>query len=126
MQVMNIFISTQKVTMMMVKMTLSMMMSGTHSLAASSGLRTTYPRLDQNVRQNLRLEEKRNARIVFPVQSVWLLNQPHTIVLKGSQLEEEGEEMKRKPSRGKTRSSPVQSSSQLPSHRGCSCELSSQ
>ena len=71
------------------------MMSGTHSLAASSGLRTTYPRLDQNVRQNLRLEEKRNARIVFPVQSVWLLNQPHTIVLKGSQLEEEGEAMKR-------------------------------
>ena len=87
-------------------MTLSMMTSGTHSLAASSGLRTTYPRLP----------------CLFKLSGFW-------INLTRSSWEGMIQGwwgcLKRKPSRGKTRSSPVQSSSQLPSHTGCSCEFPS-
>ena len=114
--------------------TLSMMMSGTHSLAASPGLSTTYPRLDWKVqpearedflaekRDTLSYWEKGNVRIGLPVQTFWL--QPHTIILRRNLLSTRrswgGRE--EKPSKGKTRLSPVQSSSQLPSHTGCSWE----
>lgn len=120
MQVMNIFISTQKVTMMMVKMTLSMMMSGSHRWEATSGLSTTYPLLSEKFKLRSKLVIERRERTCLKLPASRSPGHPERELFSSIRLCKQEENLRRGPSKGKTRSSPGQSSSHFHWHTGCS------